>query len=150
MAKKNPGKHAICHCNMVCHVLAAMFDLVPQDIRIPISFIHPWWLFKAPKMVEGWERSVDPSIAMEGDQYLIIQQDEVQDEDDNSSGKSGESRESDGGDTAGGSGAWSQKTAPGMTPGMTPEATRVGGGFRGPPSHPSRRPFQIKGGHHDR
>ena len=101
-------------------------------------------------MVKGWERSVDPSIAMEGNQYLIIQQDEVQDEDDNSSGKSGESRGSDGGDTAGGSGARSQRTAPGTAPGITPEATRVGGGFSGPPSHPSRRAFQIKGGHHDR
>ena len=138
MAKKSPGKHAICHCNMVCHVLAVVFDSVPQDIRIPLSFIHPWWLFKAPELVEGWHRSVDPSIAMEGDQHLIIKQDEVQDEDDNSSGESGESRESDGGDTDGGSGAWSQRTAAGMTPGMTalgvasgdPNPTHLGDRFK--------------------
>ena len=150
MAKKKPRK--TCDLPLQYGLPCACCNVRLSTPRYPDpALLHPPLVaIQSPRAGGGWERSADPSIAMEGDQHLIIKQDEVQDEDDNSSGESGESRESDSGDTDGGFGARSQRTAPGMTPGMTPEATRVGGSFRGPQSHPSRRPFQIKGGHHDR
>ncbi|KAL2046932.1 hypothetical protein N7G274_000950 [Stereocaulon virgatum] len=113
-----------------------LFDLLPQDIPIPLSLIHPRWLFNAPELVERWEMSLDPSIAIEEDQDLGIEQDEGNGSS-GESGESGEGGESDGGDINRGPGARSQRMPPGVAPGATrggaapggPRPTRLGDHF---------------------
>lgn len=39
-----------------------LYRCVVSDIPIPLSLIHPRWLFEAPEIVVGWEMACDPSI----------------------------------------------------------------------------------------
>ena len=47
-----------------------LYHICRRDIPIPISLIHPRWLFKAPEVVAHWEMSLDPSISVEDYQNL--------------------------------------------------------------------------------
>ncbi|KAL2047097.1 hypothetical protein N7G274_001116 [Stereocaulon virgatum] len=106
-----------------------LFDLLPQDIPIPLSLIHPRWLFNAPELVERWEMSLGPSIAIEEDQDLGIEQHEGNgsSRESGESGESGEGGESDGGDINRGPGARSQRMAPGVAPGAPRGGAAPGG-----------------------
>ena len=84
-----------------------MYECLPRNIPIPLSLIHPRWLFRTPDIVVGWEMSVDPSIDV-ADYHNMTGE---QNNDDNSSG-----------DSAGEDRARSQKSGPGTPPEGSPGA----------------------------
>lgn len=82
-----------------------LFGCILPGIPIPLSLIHPRWLFRAPEVVVGWEMSVDLSIGVEEYQNLTGEQNE-----DDSGSEDGDVD----------NGARSQEMAPGTAPGISP------------------------------
>ena len=80
-----------------------MYECLPRGIPIPLSLIHPRWLFSTPDVVVGWKMSVDPSIGVEDYHNMTGEQD----------GGSSSSGDNDGEDCA-----RSQNPDPGTPPGV--------------------------------
>ena len=88
-----------------------MFNCIPRGIPIPLSLIHPQWLFSAPDVVVGWKMSINPSIDIGDYQNLTGEQDE---------------QDSASEDSDGDNGARSQEMAPGGPPGVSPGGSTPG------------------------